>query len=199
MTTQDPYADYEAALARYSEALARLEAGDQQPELETTVDRLYEESLSAYARLSAGQPPAPAAETAIPDFAPAASEQPAADVPAVEDVRAEVPSAAPAWAPSPAASPTFDLSDVPPLPAAPAQAQPTPDASGGPVLGRRQKLVRFSPPAENAPSEQPLRRDVLSALRTEKRSEIGRERKIAGNLPEWDLVPPSEVLPVARR
>lgn len=94
MTTQDPYADYEAALARYSEALARLEAGDQQPELETTVDRLYEESLSAYARLSAGQPPAPAAETAIPDFAPAASEQPAADVPAVEDVRAEVPSAA---------------------------------------------------------------------------------------------------------
>lgn len=65
------------------------------------------------------------------------------------------------------------------------------------VLGRRNAIARFTKPAKPEQST-PLRRDLLRSGQKSAEPEIGRQRKVAGNLPAWDPTPPSEILSVRR-
>lgn len=66
-----------------------------------------------------------------------------------------------------------------------------------PVLVKRPGVQRFVPPASEKPAA-PLVKERLLA-RTTHRTEISRERKIAGGLPEWEPLPPGEILVRAGR
>ncbi|WP_242086749.1 hypothetical protein [Microbacterium lacticum] len=217
------HAQYDDALARYTEALARFESGDTSAGLAEEVHRLYGQTLAAHAALTeAAAAPQPVADQPVAAEQPVAAQPVAAQSAPAESVIGEQPIFAQpvaeqtAFAPEPVAqqasfvqprteqpAASFDLSEATPAPApvtAAAHAGLGADAAEQPpVLGRRQTLSRFSPPPSNAAPEQPLRRDVLSSLRTDSRSEIGRERKVAGNLPEWSPLPPDEILAVVRR
>lgn len=217
MDLNTAHAQYDDALARYTEALARFESGDTSAGLAEEVHRLYGQTLAAHAALTeAAAAPQPVAEQPVAAQPGAAQSAPAEPVIGEQPVFAQPVAEQPAFAPEPVAqqasfvqprteqpAASFDLSEATPAPApatAAARAGLGADAAEQPpVLGRRQTLSRFSPPPSNAAPEQPLRRDVLSSLRTDSRSEIGRERKVAGNLPEWSPLPPDEILAVVRR
>ncbi len=217
MDLNTAHAQYDDALARYTEALALFESGDTSAGLAEEVHRLYGQTLAAHAALTeAAAAPQPVAEQPVAAQPGAAQSAPAEPVIGEQPVFAQPVAEQPAFAPEPVAqqasfvqprteqpAASFDLSEATPAPApatAAARAGLGADAAEQPpVLGRRQTLSRFSPPPSNAAPEQPLRRDVLSSLRTDSRSEIGRERKVAGNLPEWSPLPPDEILAVVRR
>lgn len=69
--------------------------------------------------------------------------------------------------------------------------------SVNPVLGRRMAVQRFNAP-QKPESSAPLRRDLLRSGRKTSDPEIGRQRKIAGSLPEWEPIPPGEIFSVRR-
>lgn len=228
MNVEQAQANYDAILAQYLEVRARVEAGDSSPDTLAAAQHLYDQSLAAHAALvAAHQEPAtaepaaaepPATDAAVVGAAviePAPVEPAATDAavvePAVVDeaatpesagtavpaepVLAEPVLAEPVFTEPASAQPSeFDLTEVArPAPLAPAAGE----APAGAVLGRRTALRRFSPPP--AEPEQPLRRDILGGAHSNARSGIGRERKVAGNLPDWDLLPPSEILQAVRR
>jgi len=211
-------AHYDTALAQYTEALARLESGDQTPGLVDYVHALYGATLTAHAALvaaaqdpDAGADATPSASTVdagtaqlspaveiLTDGAPERSraQRSSADsAPVTPEPIAPVPSAIAASSPTESASvPNVSATDAPV-----AAASQTVPATATFAPPRRSGLSRFSPPAASAPAEQALRRDVLTSERSAKRSEIGTERKLAGNLPEWSPLPPGEIFAPARR
>lgn len=64
-----------------------------------------------------------------------------------------------------------------------------------PVEIRRGPRTRFLAPASNAAREEiVVSRNVLSPRKAAGKNATARERKIAGDLPEWEPLPPGEVL-----
>lgn len=131
-------------------------------------------------------PPAPPAPAPGPAPLPPASPAPAPPAPSGEDSVFTPP-----IPPQPA---EFDFSEPTP-PSAPLEAGEMLSASM--VLGRRNAIARFTKPAKPEQST-PLRRDLLRSGQKSAEPEIGRQRKVAGNLPAWDPTPPSEILSVRR-
>ncbi len=147
-------------------------------------------------------PPAPPAPAPGPAPLPPAPPAPAPGP-------APLPPAPPAPAPAPPAPSGEDSVFTPPIPPQPAEfdfSEPTPPSapleagemlSASMVLGRRNAIARFTKPAKPEQST-PLRRDLLRSGQKSAEPEIGRQRKVAGNLPAWDPTPPSEILSVRR-
>lgn len=76
-----------------------------------------------------------------------------------------------------------------PVQSDPVQSDPTPEQ---PVITRR--LRRMVPrPAEEAPAPT-VTRDVLNASRSSVKPQTRRDRKLVGTLPDWDPLPPGELV-----
>lgn len=88
-------------------------------------------------------------------------------------------------------APEFTAFDASPLP--PSERAPVPSADGGIVL-RRGTTVRLVPQTESgATPGVTLTRNLLQPTAQDRKAEITRNRKIAGNLPEWSPLPPGEI------
>ncbi len=161
---------YDRTLAEYESVRERLLAGEQSPGLAESGEQLHERAETAWTALSEAMTRAAATPVAVPGVA-------------VQEGNVSI------------SVDDWDLSDdLPTVGASPATAAP--GLGETEVLARRPGVRRFvSPPPD--PSE-PLRKDLLTTRRDSHRPEIGRERKIAGNLPSWDPIPPSEILQPAR-
>lgn len=70
----------------------------------------------------------------------------------------------------------------------------TPIPPEAPAVVRRPTASRFVPRGNTPPPEAPLvQRNVLWPSRGKGRAVTGRERLIAGDLPEWEPLPPGEL------
>lgn len=174
-SAEETLAAYERALADYEAVRERLTVGEQTPGLHETAQSLYDETVATHRRLLT--------------FYETSEQEKAVDVDAGGAAVGSPESATDA-------GPDWDLTELEPAPASHAPVA-APTAAAGAVLGRRPGVQRFVPPVPEG--SVPLRKDLLSASRTAGRNEIGRERKIAGGLPEWDPLPPGEIIEVARR
>lgn len=174
-SAEQALAAYERALADYEAVRERLTAGEQTPGLHEAAQGLYDATIATHRHLMTFY------ETSAPE--PDGSVGP--------DAGGTTPGSSEG---ATAGGPEWDLAELEPSPHEPVAAPP---ADASPVLGRRPGVQRFMPPAPE--TSVPLRRDLLSASRTAGRKEIGRERKIAGGLPEWDPLPPGEIIEVVRR
>jgi hypothetical protein len=65
------------------------------------------------------------------------------------------------------------------------------------IIRRRSVSAQHFLPKEAAAETTVVSRNVLRPRETKKRTETSRERKIAGDLPDWEPLPPGELL-VAR-
>lgn len=104
------------------------------------------------------------------------------------------PPSSPSSSAPPPPSAEFDLSEPQYAVSAP---NPVAAQAQAPVLGRRPSVQRFSAPPLDQ-STPLVRRDLLRSGRKPSEPEIGRQRKIAGNLPAWEPTPPGEVLQASR-
>ena len=64
--------------------------------------------------------------------------------------------------------------------------------SNEPVV-RRDARLRFLAP-DPAPAEVVVSRGVFADRDTSRKSQLSRQRNVAGDLPAWDLMPPHELL-----
>jgi hypothetical protein len=128
----------------------------------------------------------------VPSFAPPAiiTGPPVAAAPAEPEAPAAPPVVAePAPAPVPEASaPTFDPAPSPnPAPAA------TADTSG--FIVRRTRTSPFLPPTPVDADETPsVSRAWATAQGKKVKGQLGRQRRMAGDLPGWEPLPPGELL-----
>lgn len=70
----------------------------------------------------------------------------------------------------------------------------TPIPPEAPAVVRRPAASRFVPRGDTPPPEAPLvQRNVLRPGRDKGKALTGRERLVAGDLPEWEPLPPGEL------
>lgn len=212
--------DHDEATARYNALLAELETANARAaeapddtELAAAAHDAYDRAQAAYADVLAAyggeqveeqiseSNPEEQSDVDLPD---AVADADADATPDAED-RDETPvTAAPAAqapvstiAPAPVAS-EYDLGDfgAPATVAAPAFGEDVPE--GVFVLTRKPVATRFVP--SDTPIEEltPISRSLLPQRAKGQRSELSRERNIAGDLPEWSPLPPGEVVAVKR-
>lgn len=88
-----------------------------------------------------------------------------------------------------------DASVSRPLPEAAPYSEPSQEATGvGQMISRARSTSRFLPAAASpADSAVVVGRGLLRSKAAHQKPQLSRERKIAGDLPSWDPVPPGEI------
>ena len=181
-TYEELDAQYQAALAELERARDAADANPSDEELAARSDLAYDRAQQTYAALlaSMGEPVPVVAE---PAYAPASA------VPLPSDY---VPLQAPPQgesqygSPSPTAHPAFGT----PL----AQASPV-----GVILTRPTPTTRFTPSDTSLDDLVPIQRGLLAPAAADRKSELGKNRNIAGSLPTWSPLPPGEIVALGRK
>lgn len=202
--------DHDEATARYNALLTELETANARAaeapddtELAAAAHDAYDRAQAAYADVlaaygdeeqsDAGLPDAVTEADADTDAMPDAEDRDAIAVAETPAADAPVSTIAP-----PAVASEYDLGDfgAPATVAAPTFGQEAP--AGVFVLTRKPVATRFVP--SDTPIEEltPISRSLLPQRAKGQRSELSRERNIAGDLPEWSPLPPGEVVAVKR-
>jgi len=185
---------YEELDAQYQAALAELErardAADGNPSDEVLAarsDLAYHQAQQTYAALlaSMGEPVPAVAEAA---YAPTSTPVSAAAPLPSDYVPLEAPPQGESQygSPSPTAHPAFGT----PL----AQASPV-----GVILTRPTPTTRFTPSDTSLDDLVPIQRGLLAPAAADRKSELGKNRNIAGSLPGWSPLPPGEIVALGRK
>lgn len=169
---EEASAVYTALLAELEEANARAAESPDDTELAAAAQELYDRAQAAYADVLAGYDSGDEAEPtdAVSNQAPEVG---------VDDS-------------------DYDLGEfgTPATIAAPAFGEEAP--AGVFILTRKPVATRFVPSETPIEELTPISRSLLPQRAVGTKSELSRERNIAGNLPEWSPMPPGEVLAVKR-
>ncbi|MBX3087336.1 MAG: hypothetical protein KF742_02505 [Cryobacterium sp.] len=176
---------YQRAQEAYARVLAEYEesSGEDRADSESQPDSTSESEPEA--KIKTEQPAATATEQTVPD-------SPSIELP---DGQVEIAQAS-AIITDPV--PEYDLGDFgPPVSvAAPAFGEKIPEPFL--VLPRKSVATRFVPSDTSIEELTPISRSLLPHRATGGKSQLSRERNIAGSLPNWAPLPPGEIVPVKR-
>lgn len=88
-----------------------------------------------------------------------------------------------------------EVSITPPLPEAAPHASSSPETTTvGQIISRARTTSKFLPAATSpADSAVVVGRGLLRSKAAPQKQQLSRERKIAGDLPSWDPMPPGEI------
>lgn len=178
-TVEEATAQYERVLAEYRSAMDQVEAGNRKPALMEKVTTLYQASLQAHEQLM----------RFYPDSQLSSPETASGPVPAASSAGGSEPTVS--------AGNAATVNITSPIGDGPAVTTVS-SAGNGSTLGKRGGVKRFIPPKRDEQTT-PLRKDLLTSRLSTGKPQISRERKIAGGLPDWDPLPPGELLEVAKR